>query len=403
MDEQAYQLFDQQQKNRGINMEDVKEKLKNLKIETPSWGYGDSGTRFNVFHEEGVPTDAYGKIAEASRVHQLTGAAPAVALHIPWDQVDNFTALKHYAQDQGVTIGAINPNLFQDDDYKLGSLTHHDEKVRNNAVTHMLSCIDIAREVDSKAISLWLADGTNYPGQGDFRKRKQWLQSSLEKVYGELDSDMRLLIEYKFFEPAFYHTDLPDWGMAYDYANKLGNQADVLVDTGHHPQGTNIEHIVSYLLDEKKLGGFHFNNRKYADDDLMVGAINPYEIFLTFYQISDVLYENDLGKRSKAEDIIYMLDQAHNIEAKTPAIIQSILNVQRLFAKSLLINREEVAYHQNRGNVLQAERAVRGAFELDVTPLLHAMREEQGLPVDPFEAYMHRHEAVTESKGGSKR
>lgn len=352
MNDRAYALFEEQQKDRGISLSEAKEKLKALKIETPSWGYGDSGTRFKVFQQEGVPRDPFEKMEDASVVHKLTGICPSVAIHIPWDRVDDYGKLKAHAEQLGLAIGAVNPNLFQDDDYKFGSVTNVKAAIRQKATEQLLECVDIAKQTGSKEISLWLADGTNYPGQGDIRKRKNWMYECLAEVYEVLDDDMRLLIEYKFFEPAFYHTDLADWGMAYNLAQKLGPKAEVLVDTGHHAQGTNIEHIVAYLLDEKRLGGFHFNSRKYADDDLIAGAHNPYELFLIFSQILDACRDSDPNVRKTAEHISYMLDQCHNLEPKIPAVLRSVMNVQTQFAKALLINFDEVKKAQEDHDVL---------------------------------------------------
>ncbi|MCL6443813.1 MAG: L-rhamnose isomerase [Alicyclobacillus sp.] len=386
--DRAYALFEQQQKDRGIQLESVRQRLKSLHIETPSWGYGNSGTRFKVFKRAGVPRNPFEKLEDAAVVHRLTGLCPTVAIHIPWDKVDDYSRLAAYAKELGLAIGAVNPNLFQDDDYMLGSVTNADERVRKKAIAHLLECVDVAREVGSKALSLWFADGTNYPGQGDFRRRKRWLQEALHELYQALDPDMRMLIEYKFFEPGFYHTDLADWGMAYNSALKLGPRAQVLVDTGHHAQGTNVEHIVAYLLDEGKLGGFHFNSRKYADDDLIVGAHNPYELFLIFHQIIEASADPDPAIRACADGIAYMIDQSHCIEPKIPAMIRSVLNVQTQYAKALLINLEKLHELQARNDVLGAENAVREAFEIDVTPLLLSIREERNLPQDPMKAYV---------------
>ncbi|MFO7154557.1 MAG: L-rhamnose isomerase [Caldicoprobacter oshimai] len=384
--DQIYALWEQRQKDRGIDVEWVKERLKNFKVETPSWGYGDSGTRFKVFKQRGVPRNLFEKLEDAAQVHKVTGMCPTVAIHIPWDKVDDFEKVKEYAASLGLKIGAVNPNLFQDDDYKFGSLTNTDAAVRRKAIDHIMECIEIARKVDSKIISLWLADGTNYPGQGDIRARKNWLEEALFEVVNAMDSDMRLLIEYKFFEPAFYHTDIADWGMAYAFAMKLGEKAQVLVDLGHHPLGTNVEHIVAFLLDEGKIGGFHFNNKKYADDDLIVGSINPYELFLIFNEL--VAASLDPKTAKTAENIAYMIDQSHNIEPKIPAMIRSVLNVQTAYAKALLVNREVLKEAQMRNDVMAAEAAVREAFECDVTPLLEAVREEMGLAPDPMKAYL---------------
>ncbi|MCA1024298.1 L-rhamnose isomerase [Halobacillus litoralis] len=404
MSDHIYQLFEQQQKERGIDLENVKSRIKQLNVETPSWGYGDSGTRFKVFEQEGVPRNPFEKIEDAAQVQKYTGSSPGVAIHIPWDKVDDYQKLKQHAHDHGVQLGAVNPNLFQDDDYKFGSVTNADPAIRRKATDHLLECVEIARTVKSKDLSLWFADGTNYPGQADIRKRKHWMEECLREMYDAMDEDMRMLIEYKFFEPAFYHTDLADWGMSYNMAQKLGPKAEVLVDTGHHPQGTNIEHIVAYLLDEQRLGGFHFNSRKYADDDLIAAAHNPYELFLIFYQIVQAQKDKSPGIRKNAENIAYMLDQCHNLEPKIPAMIRSITNVQTLYAKALLINLEEVHAAQERNDILGAEHAVRKAFEYDVTPLLHAVREESGLPIDPMKAYLdsgYGAKIMSRGKGGA--
>lgn len=386
--DKAYALFEEQQRDRGIDLESVKQKLTGLQIETPSWGYGDSGTRFKVFQKVGVPRDLFEKLEDAAQVHNLTGACPTVAIHIPWDKVDNYSEVTRHAESLGLRIGAVNPNVFQEDDYMLGSVTNADEKIRRKATAHLLECVDIMKEVGSDALSLWFADGTNYPGQGHLRKRKQWLQEALAETYHALEPDMRMLIEYKFFEPGFYHTDLADWGMAFNAAVKLGPKAQVLVDTGHHAQGTNVEHLVAYLIDEGKLGGFHFNSRKYADDDLIAGSTNPYELFLIFFQILDAHRDANQAVRHTAEHIAYMIDQSHAIEPKIPAMLRSVLNIQTQYAKALLINHDEVQAAQAKNDVLGAEDAVRKAYEMDVSPLLAAIREEQGRPVDPMRAFL---------------
>lgn len=404
MTDKAYAWFEEQQTARGINVEEVKRKIKQFKIETPSWGYGDSGTRFKVFQKEGVPRDPFEKMEDAAVVHRLTGLAPTVAIHIPWDKVGDYGKLRSHAESLGLKIGAVNPNLFQEEDYMLGSVTNSDAAVRRKATEHLLECVDIAKATGSRDLSLWFADGTNYPGQGDIRQRKNWMQEALSEMYKALTKDMRMLIEYKCFEPGFYHTDLADWGMAYNTALKLGEQAQVLVDTGHHLPGANIEHIVAYLIDEKRLGGFHFNSRKYADDDLIVGTVNPYELFLIFYQILNGAVDTDEGIRQGVDSIAYMLDQSHNIEQKIPAMIRSVLNVQTAYAKALLIDHAEVAAAQEKNDVLAAEHAIRKASEFDVTPLLHAVREEEGLPLDPMEAYLkssYPEEIKARGKGGA--
>ncbi|MEK3788091.1 L-rhamnose isomerase [Paenibacillus sp. FSL K6-1230] len=404
MSDKAYQLFEEIQQARGVQLDVVKEKLKQLQIETPSWGYGDSGTRFKVFQKTGVPRNPFEKLEDAAQVHKVTGLCSSVAIHIPWDKVDDYGQLRSHAESLGLKIGAINPNLFQEDDYMLGSVTNADAAIRKKATEHLLECVDVAKETGSRDISLWFADGTNYPGQGHIRKRKQWMLESLQTMYNALTPQMRMLIEYKAFEPAFYHTDIADWGMAFNYALKLGPQAQVLVDTGHHLPGANIEHIVAYLIDEQRLGGFHFNSYKYADDDLIVGAINPYELFLIFYQILDAAGDSDQAIQDTVSNIAYMIDQSHNIEQKIPAMIRSVLNVQTQYAKALLINHAEVAEAAERGDVLAAEDAVRQAFEFDVTPLLRAVREEQGLPADPMKAYLssdYAQQITARGKGGA--
>lgn len=381
-----YRIWEQRQIDRGIDIEWVKESIKEFKVETPSWGYGDSGTRFKTFKQAGVPRNLFEKLEDAAQVNKYTGICPTVAIHIPWDKEDDYSKVVEYAAQLGLKIGAVNPNLFQDDDYKFGSITNVRPEVRRKAIDHMLECIDIAKQVGSKIISLWLADGTNYPGQGDFRARKHWIEESLQEVYAALEDDMRLLIEYKCFEPGFYHTDIADWGMSYTFASKLGPKAQVLVDLGHHLQGTNVEHIVAFLLDEGKIGGFHFNNRKYADDDLIVGSINPYELFLIFNEL--VAASLDSKTASTAANIAYMIDQSHCIEPKIPAMIQSVLNIQTAYAKALLVNREQLKAAQEANDVMAAEAAVREAFETDVRPLLEMVREEMGLNPDPLKAYL---------------
>jgi L-rhamnose isomerase/sugar isomerase len=404
MSDKAYAVFEEQQQARGVNLNQVRAKLKALKVETPSWGYGDSGTRFKVFKKTGVPRNAFEKFEDAAQVHKVTGLAPSVAIHIPWDKVDDYGKLRSHAESLGMSIGAINPNVFQEDEYMLGSVTNADPAIRRKATDHLLECVEIARQTGSRDLSLWFADGTNYPGQGDIRRRKHWMQEALTEMYKAMSPNMRMLIEYKFFEPGFYHTDLADWGMAYNLAQQLGTQAQVLVDTGHHAQGTNVEHIVAYLIDEQRLGGFHFNSRKYADDDLIVGAMNPYELFLIFYQILEAQTDSDRGILDTVDNIAYMIDQSHNIEAKIPAMIRSLLNVQTQYAKALLVDIDEVRAAQEANDVLAAEDAIRKAFEFDVNPLLFSIREELGLPADPMKAYLqsgYQEKITSRGKGGA--
>jgi L-rhamnose isomerase / sugar isomerase len=371
-------ILDQQQ----VEWEDVVRSIQAFVIETPSWGYGNSGTRFKVFAWPGAARDLHEKLADAAMVHRVTGASPTVALHIPWDKSDDWAATRQEAERLGVRIGAINPNLFQDDGYKLGSLAHPDAAIRRQAVDHVHECIAIAQATDSEIISLWLADGTNYPGQDDLRGRRRRLLESLQAIYAHLTPGMRLFIEYKFFEPSFYATDLPDWGTSLLMATKLGAQAEVLVDTGHHPQGTNIPQVVAQLLDEQRLGGFHFNDRKYADDDLIVGSVNPFELFCVFNEISGAAAEGNANARR----IAYMIDQSHNIEPKIEAMVQSVINIQIAYAKSLLVNRPALRRAQEAGDVLAAYRELQAPYETDVRPLLAEVRQRQGLHPDPIAA-----------------
>ena len=356
---------------------DVLARIAALEIETPSWGYGNSGTRFHVFPWPGAARTVWEKIDDAALVHRLTGCCPSVALHIPWDRVEDWGALRDYAGAAGIRIGAINPNLFGEGVYRLGSICHPDPSVRARALDHCRECIEIAQEVGSTIISLWLADGTNYPGQDDLRSRHARLSAGLEEIYASLPAGTRLLVEYKFFEPAFYSTDLPDWGTAAMLCRQLGPQAQVLVDTGHHPQGTNVEQIVAMLLAEDLLGGFHFNNRKYADDDLIVGSIDPFELYRIMREIAS----------DGAENVAFMIDQSHNIEGKIDAMIQSVMNIQTAYAKALLVDDEALSAAQLGGDVLGAHRVLLDAFETDVRPLLGRLRSQLGVAADPVAAF----------------
>ena len=347
--------------------------LSALMIETPSWGYGDSGTRFATFQQPGRPRDVYERIDDAAEVHRLTGTAPGVALHFPWDAVDDLAALRAYIEDRGLHVGAVNPNLFQDPDYKLGSITHPDERVRRKAVEHLLECVDIGTALGSTAQSLWFADGTNYPGQDDLRARRRRLLESLEEVYAALPEEQELLVEYKLFEPAFYATDLADWGSALLVCQRLGERARVLVDLGHHAQGTNIELIVALLAEEGRLGGFHFNNRKYADDDLIVGSVNPFELFLIFCELA-----------AGDEPPRLTIDQAHNVEPKVEAMVLSVVNLQEAYAKALLVDHGALAEAQQAGDVLAGHRILLDAFQTDVRPLCAKARAELGAAEDPI-------------------
>jgi L-rhamnose isomerase/sugar isomerase len=363
----------------------VLDDLRRLEIETPSWGYGNSGTRFHVYPWPGAARNVWERIDDAALVHRLTGVCPSVAVHIPWDRVDDWSALRAHAEEQGIRIGAVNPNLFGEDDYRLGSVCHPDPAVRRRALDHCLECVAIAQEVGSSVISLWLADGTNYPGQDDLRGRFSRLTDSLDELYAALPDGMRLLVEYKFFEPAFYSTDLPDWGTAALVCRRLGLKAQVLVDTGHHAQGTNVEQIVALLLAEGLLGGFHFNNRKYADDDLMVGAIDPFELFRIMRELAAA--RTDPATAETATSVALMIDQSHNVEGKIDAMIQSVMNIQTAFAKALLVDTERLVGAQAAGDVLAAHRVYMDAFETDVRPLLARLRSQLGVEADPVEAF----------------
>ncbi len=350
-------------------------------IELPSWAFANSGTRFKVFSQPGVPRDPFEKISDAAQVHRFTGIAPRVSLHIPWDLVEDMGKLAAHAADEGVAIGTINSNLFQDDDYRLGSLTHPDAAVREKAIGHHLQCIDVMRAIGSQDLKLWLPDGLNYPGQDDLRARQDRLADSLQRIYAALGPGQRLVLEYKFFEPYFYAMDIPDWGTSLLHCLALGEQAMVVLDTGHHAPGTNIEFIVAQLLRAGRLGAFDFNSRFYADDDLIVGAADPFQLFRIMYEIvrGDAL-RPDSG-------VNFMLDQCHNIEPRIPGQIRSVCNVQEATAKALLVDRENLAAAQQAGDVLGANGVLMDAYNTDVRPLLADLRESMGLHPDPYAAY----------------
>ncbi|MBK8025900.1 MAG: L-rhamnose isomerase [Chloroflexi bacterium] len=379
MNASHYNIVADQLESRGINTAWVIDLLKRQHIETPSWGYANSGTRFKTFPWKGAARNIHEKLQDAGYIQRLTGVAPSVAIHIPWDKTDDYAALKQYAAQQGVSIGAVNPNLFQDEQYKLGSITHPSSAVREEAIAHMVECCEIMEKTDSKLLSLWFADGTNYAGQDSIVARKERMESALRAVYEHLPAGSRMLIEYKFFEPAFYHTDLADWGMAYATALKMGEQAQVLVDTGHHAQGTNIAHIVAFLLSEGRLGGFHFNARRYADDDLIVGTNNPQELFEIYFELVAA------GERSK--DVAFMIDQSHNIEPKLEAMLYSVINCQIAYAKALIVDFKTLHAQQQAGDVLGAHITLMDAYHTDVRPLLAKAREEMGVPTDPIAYY----------------
>jgi L-rhamnose isomerase/sugar isomerase len=360
---------------------EAKEVLKRFFIEVPSWAYGNSGTRFKVFSSAGVPRDPFEKIADAAQVHKFTGAAPSVAMHIPWDRVDDYKALAKHATDLGVRLGTVNSNTFQDNDYKYGSVCHPDAKIRQKAVDHLFECVDIMDQTGAQDIKLWFADGTNYPGQDDLRGRQERLAESLKKLYDRLGANQRMLLEYKFFEPAFYSTDVPDWGTSYVHCLELGPKASVCVDTGHHAPGTNIEYIVAFLLMKKRLGAFDFNSRFYADDDLIVGAADPFQLFRIMHEV------NQGGGFAKDTTVSYVLDQCHNIEDKIPGQIRSITNVQEAVAKALLVDAAALAKAQKDCDVLAGNDILMDAYNTDVRDLLGEVRSEQGLDVDPKSAF----------------
>jgi L-rhamnose isomerase/sugar isomerase len=360
-------------RDRGVDLDAVERALGAFAVETPSWGYGDSGTRFAVFTQPGRPRTVFERLDDAAEVHRLTGAAPAVALHFPWDAVDDLAELRAHAEGLGLRIGAVNPNLFQDPDYRLGSVTNPAAAIRDKAVAHLVECVEIARELGSTAQSLWFADGTNYAGQDDLRGRRARLIESLTRVYEVLPGEQELLLEYKPYEPAFYATDLFDWGAALTVCARLGERAKVLVDLGHHLQGANVEHIVALLDEEGRLGGFHFNNRKYGDDDLVVGSTNPWELFLIFVE---------LGARLPRLTI----DQSHNVEPKVEAMTLSIVNLQEAYAKALLVDRTALAAAQEAGDVLGGHEVLLDAYRTDVRPLCAKVRAERNAAEDPVAA-----------------
>jgi L-rhamnose isomerase / sugar isomerase len=360
---------------------DVLTELGRQAIELPSWAFGNSGTRFKVFAQAGVPRDPFEKITDAAQVNRVTDLAPSVALHIPWDRVEDYSKLREHAESQGMKLGTINSNTFQDDEYKLGSLAHPDATVRQRAIDHHFHCIDVMHQTGSTDLKIWLADGTNYPGQDDMRARQDRIAESLATIYARLGDDQRLVLEYKFFEPAFYHTDVPDWGTSYAHCVALGDRAAVCLDTGHHAPGTNIEFIVTQLLRLGRLGAFDFNSRFYADDDLIVGAADPFQLFRILFEVVRG------GGYDARSGITFMLDQCHNIEPKIPGQIRSVLNVQEMTARALLVDRDALSTAQAAGDVLAANGVMMDAFYTDVRAALADWREDRGLPRDPMAAY----------------
>ena len=356
-------------------------RLEEQAIELPSWAFGNSGTRFKVFGTPGTPRTPEEKIADAAQVNKYTALSPTVALHYPWDRVESFTALRSFANDHGVELGTVNSNTFQDDDYKFGSLTHVDPTIRQKAIDHHFECIDVMDQTGSRDLKIWLADGSNYPGQADLRGRQDRLANSLQKIYDRIGEEQRMVLEYKFFEPAFYHTDVPDWGTSYAQVAALGERALVCLDTGHHAPGTNIEFIVMQLLRLGKLGSFDFNSRFYADDDLIVGAADPFQLFRILYEVvRGGGYGADSG-------VAFMLDQCHNVEDKIPGQMRSVLNVQEMTARALLVDSDALTAAQEAGDVLGANGILMDAFYTDVRADLAAWRESRGLPADPMAAY----------------
>jgi L-rhamnose isomerase / sugar isomerase len=373
-DTRAYDLLASQLTDRGVDVAGVERRLAALVIETPSWGYGDAGTRFGVFTQPGRPRDVFEKVDDAAEVHRLTGTAGAVAFHFPWDAVDDYGALRAHVEGRGLRVGAVNPNVFQDPDYKLGSITNPDPRVRAKAVERLVECVGIATALGSTAQSLWFADGTNYPGQDDLRSRRARLLDGLGQLYAALPAEQELLVEYKLFEPGFYATDLADWGSAVLVCQRLGERARVLVDLGHHAQGTNVEQIVALLQEEGRLGGFHFNNRRYADDDLIVGSVNPFELFLIFCELA--AGGDQLPRLT--------IDQSHNVEPKVEAMVLSVVQLQEAYVKALLVDATELRARQDAGDVLGGHELLLDAYRTDVRPLCARVRAGLGAAEDPI-------------------
>jgi len=359
--------------------------LETFRIELPSWGFANTGTRFGKFIQPAAATTTEEKFSDAGQVHLLTGVCPTVALHVLWDFPEGLRStaeIKQFSERYGVLPGSINPNLFQDQQYKYGSFANPDGDIRQRALQHTTDSIEIAHRLHSRDISLWFADGSNYPGTANIRQRKQWFADALKETHAALSSDQRLLIEYKPFEPAFYHTDIADWGMALLLARGAGPQAKVLVDTGHHYASQNIEQIVAWLLSEDILGGFHFNDRRYADDDLTIGSIDPYQVFRIFREIR--CFECETGKPA---DIAYMVDQSHNLKGKIEAMVQTVAMAQELFSKAALVDEEKLAFAQKQCDLMTAESLLQDAFATDVRPAIREWRESKGLPTNPMDAF----------------
>jgi len=359
--------------------------LDGFHIELPSWAFANTGTRFGKFLQAAAASTIEEKFSDAGQVHRWTGVCPTIALHVLWDLpqgVDDVSRVKELAARYGVRAGAINPNVFQDQIYKHGSFANPDPDIRRQAVNHVLDSIEIARRLDSRDLSLWFADGSNYPGTQNIRRRRKWFEEGLRTIHARLGQGQRMLIEYKPFEPAFYHTDIADWGMALTLAQAAGSQAKVLVDTGHHYQAQNIEQIVAWLLDLGMLGGFHFNDRRYADDDLTLGSIDPYQLFRIFNEI--LHYEWETGEKA---DIAYMIDQSHNLKGKIEEMIQTVATAAELYAKAVLIDREKLAECQQKCELVDAENCLKDAFSCDVRPVIRDWAVSKGLPADPLDAF----------------
>jgi len=368
-----------------MHNDSVCEALNSFQIELPSWGFANTGTRFGKFLQLAAATTTEEKLSDAGEVHRLTGVCPTVALHVLWDLPDALRSVEEtsrLAKKYGVRPGSVNPNVFQDQVYKHGSLGNPDPEIRQTALDHIVESIGIAQQLGSRDISLWFADGSNYPGTANIRHRRAWFEEALQKAHSHVAIDQRLLVEYKPFEPAFYHTDIADWGMALLLARSAGPRAKVLVDTGHHYQAQNIEQIVAWLLADGMLGGFHFNDRRYADDDLTLGSIDPYQVFRIFHEIA--MYEWETGNRA---GIAYMVDQSHNLKGKMEAMIQTVTTAQELYAKAALVDHETLARHQKNSALVDAENCLKDAFSTDVRPAIMEWRKSHGLPVDPLAAF----------------
>lgn len=369
----------------SVQQEQVWKALDGFRIELPSWGFANTGTRFGKFTQPSAATSTAEKLADAAQVHAFTGCCPTVAVHVLWDFPNgaaDVPALRDYAAGLGVAIGSINPNVFQDQIYKHGSLGNPDPEVRRAALQHVLNSVEIARAARSRDISLWFADGSNFPGTANIRHRRQWFIEGLQAAHQALSHEQRLLVEYKPFEPTFYHTDIADWGMSLLLSRAAGSRAKVLVDTGHHYQTQNIEQIVAWLLAEDMLGGFHFNDRRYADDDLTLGSIDPYQIFRIFHEIRLFAFET-----SREPDIAYMVDQSHNLKPKIEEMIQTACMAQELYAKAALVDHGALLQAQAKAELIDAEEYLKDAFASDVRPAIAEWRQSKGLAGSPLRAY----------------